>query len=109
MTTERAVNAMGVVIVLVFVQLARQVHGIPEEYAVKILTPHRSDQPFDERMRDWSVPNRLNLLLSVPKTSSAFTRGGIEPPTLRFQLPGIDNDFKELYEVKTAKPDFSRP
>jgi hypothetical protein len=26
-----------------------------------------------------------------------------------FQLPGIDNDFKELYEVKIAKPDFSHP
>jgi hypothetical protein len=37
--TERAVNAVGVVIILVFVQLSRQVRGIPEEYAVKILTP----------------------------------------------------------------------
>ena len=31
--TERAVNAVGIVIVLVFVQLARQVHGIPEVVA----------------------------------------------------------------------------
>jgi Resolvase, N terminal domain len=44
-------KVVGVVIVLVFVQLSRQVHGIPEEYAVKILTPDRSDQPFDKRSR----------------------------------------------------------
>ena len=42
-------NAVGVVIVLVFVQLPCQVHGIPEEYAVKIFTPDLSDQPFDKR------------------------------------------------------------
>ena len=41
--TERAVNAMGIVIVFVFAQLARQVDGIPEEHAVKILSPDRPD------------------------------------------------------------------
>src|SRR6202030_1944892 len=44
------------------VQLARQVHGVPEKYPIKVLTPDRSDQPFDERMRDRSVRNRLDLL-----------------------------------------------
>jgi hypothetical protein len=41
--TERAVNAMDIVIVLLFAQLARQVDGIPEEHAVKILSPDRPD------------------------------------------------------------------
>src|SRR5260370_38329583 len=53
---------MRVVIVLVFLQLARQVHGVPEKYPIKVLTPDRSDQPFDEGMRDRSVRNRLDLL-----------------------------------------------
>src|ERR1700730_12968947 len=60
--TERAVDAIRVVIVLVFVQLARQVHGVPEKYPIEVLTPDRSDQPFDERMRERSVLNRLDLL-----------------------------------------------
>src|SRR6202022_3951405 len=60
--TERAVDAIRVVIVLVFLQLARQVHGVPEKYPIKVLAPDRSDQPFDERMRDRSVRNRLDLL-----------------------------------------------
>jgi hypothetical protein len=47
--TERAVDAIRVVIVLVFLQLARQVHGVPEKYPIKVLTP------FDERMRDRSA------------------------------------------------------
>ena len=55
-------DAIRVVIVLVFLQLARQVHGVPEKYPIKVLTPDRSDQPFDERMRDRSVRNRLDLL-----------------------------------------------
>jgi hypothetical protein len=38
--TERAVNAMGIVIVLVFAQLACQVDGI-SEHAVEILSPDR--------------------------------------------------------------------
>jgi hypothetical protein len=46
----------------IFLQLARQVHGVPEKYPIKVLTPDRSDQPFDERMRDLSVRNRLDLL-----------------------------------------------
>ena len=59
---ERAVDAMRVVIIREFAQLPRQVHGVPEEYAIEVLAPDRSDQPFDERMRDRSVRNRLDLL-----------------------------------------------
>jgi hypothetical protein len=43
-------------------QLARQVHGVPEEYPIKVVTPDSSDQPFDERMRDRNGRNRLDLL-----------------------------------------------
>jgi hypothetical protein len=91
--TERAVNAVGVVIVLVFVQLPCQVHGIPEEYAVKILTPDRSDEPFDKRMRDGSVWDRLDLfdldhaLVGEP-TVKAEERIMIGTEIFRFTLPG---------------------
>ena len=53
---------MRVVIISEFIQLPRQVDGVPEEYAIKVLAPDCSDQPFDERMRDRSVGDRLDLL-----------------------------------------------
>ena len=52
---------MHVVIIPKFTQLARQVHGVPEECPIEVLAPDRADQPFDERMRNWSVRNRLDL------------------------------------------------
>jgi hypothetical protein len=45
-----------------FAKLARQVHGVPEEHLIKVLTSDSSDQPFDERMRDRSVWNRFDFL-----------------------------------------------
>ena len=59
---ERAMNAMRVVIVPELSQLPRQVDRVPEEHAIEVLAPDRADQPFDERMRDRSVRNRLDLL-----------------------------------------------
>ena len=53
---------MRVVIIPEFAQLAHQVDGVPEERPIKVLTPDGSDQPFDERMRDRSVRNRLDFL-----------------------------------------------
>ena len=53
---------MRVVIIREFVQLAHQVDGVPEECPIKVLTPDGSDQPFDERMRDRSIGDRLDLL-----------------------------------------------
>jgi hypothetical protein len=64
-----------VVIVLVFFQLARQVHGVPEEYSIKVLMPDRSDQPFDKRMRDRSVRNRLDLLDLLSLRKNMFGLG----------------------------------
>src|SRR5260370_24567269 len=84
---------MRVVIVLVFVQLAHQVHGVPEKYPIKVLTPDRSDQPFDERMRDRSVRNRLDLLdlqhaqIGEP-TVKAKERIVIGTEVFRLGLPG---------------------
>ena len=86
-------STVGVVIVLVFVQLSRQVRGIPEEYAVKILAPDRSDQPFDKRMRDGSVRDRLDLFdldhaqVGEP-TVKAEERIMIGTEIFRFTLPG---------------------
>ncbi|MGH8508134.1 MAG: hypothetical protein ACREVH_05385 [Gammaproteobacteria bacterium] len=53
---------MGIVIVAEFVQLLRQVDRVPKEHPIKILAPNRPDQPFDERMRNRDVGNRLDLL-----------------------------------------------
>jgi len=55
-------DPIRVVVVLEFDQLACQVHSIPEEYPSKVLPPDRSDQPFDERMREGSIWHRLDLL-----------------------------------------------
>ena len=55
-------DAIRVAIVPELAQFSRQVHGVPEEYPIKVLTPDRSDQPFDERMRNWHIRNRLDLL-----------------------------------------------
>ena len=54
-------HAVRVVIIPEFAQLARQVEGIPEEYAIEILTADRADEPFDERMRKRDVRNRLDF------------------------------------------------
>lgn len=52
---------MLVVVIPEFGQLARQVSGIPEKYPIEVFAPNRSDQPFNERMRNWRVGNRLDL------------------------------------------------
>ena len=57
---ERAMNALRVVIVREFGKLSRRVQSVPEEYPIKIFTPDRSNQPFDEGMRDRDVRNRLD-------------------------------------------------
>ncbi len=55
-------NAMGVVVLSERSQLTRQVDRVPEEHAIEILAPDRSDQSFDERMRGRSIRNRLDLV-----------------------------------------------
>ena len=59
---ERAMNAIGVVVVPELSQLPHQVDRVPEEHPVKVLTPDSSDEPFDERMRNRRVRNRLDLV-----------------------------------------------
>ncbi len=43
-------------------EFSRQVHRVPEQPTIKVVTPDRPNQAFDERMRNWSVRNRLDLL-----------------------------------------------
>ena len=66
-------NAMSIIIVFVFVQLARQVCGIPKEYAIKILTPDCSDEPFNKRMRDRT--NGTDLISSPPSRAGWRANG----------------------------------
>ena len=61
-TAERLVNAIAIEIEPELFQFSRQVRGIPEQYAVKVLTPDRADQPFYEGMGNWDVRNRLDLV-----------------------------------------------
>ena len=61
-TGERPMNAMSVVIVAELLQLPRQVHRVPEEYVIEIFASNGADKPFNERMRNRRVWNRLDLL-----------------------------------------------
>ena len=61
-TAERLVNAIAIEIEPELFQFSRQVRGIPEQYAVKVLTPDRPDQAFYEGMGYWDVRNRLDLV-----------------------------------------------
>jgi hypothetical protein len=51
-----------IVIELEHFEFPRQIHGIPEENTIEVLTPNCPDQPFDERMRNRDVENRLDLI-----------------------------------------------
>src|SRR5712692_8331257 len=59
---KRAVHARCVVIVSECRQLPRQVDYVPEEHAIEIFVANGADHPFDERMRNRDVRNRLDLL-----------------------------------------------
>ena len=54
--------AVLVVIIREGLQLSRQVERVPEEHVIEIFAPDSADQPFNERMRDRGVRNRLDLL-----------------------------------------------
>jgi len=43
-------------------QLPLKINRNPEKHAVKALAPDRPDQPFDERVRDRDVRNRLDRI-----------------------------------------------
>jgi len=53
---------MAVVIIRECVQLSRQVDRVPEEYVIEIFASNGADKPFNERMRNRRVWNRLDLL-----------------------------------------------
>lgn len=53
---------MRVVIIREGVQLSRQVDRVPEEHVIEIFAADGADQPFNERVRDRGVRNRLDLL-----------------------------------------------
>ena len=44
------------------VQLTCQVDRAPEEHVIEIFAADGADQAFNERMRNWRVRNRLDLL-----------------------------------------------
>ena len=55
-------NAIGIVVIPEVIELSREVNRVPEERAIKILSPNRPNQSFDERVRNRRVRNRLNFL-----------------------------------------------
>ena len=55
-------HAVRVVIISKMAQLAPEVERVPEEHAIEKFTPNRADQSFNERMRNWGVGNRLDLV-----------------------------------------------
>jgi hypothetical protein len=56
------VHAVRVVIISECAQLTPQVDCVPEEHVIEIFAADGADQPFNERMRDRSIRNRLDLL-----------------------------------------------
>ena len=52
----------AIVIELEHFEFPRQIHGIPEENTIEVLTPNRPDQPFHEGMRNGGVRNGLDLI-----------------------------------------------
>ena len=61
-TRESPMNAMAIVVIAESLQLSRQVDCIPEEDAVQVLAPDRTDQTPNERVRNRCVGDRLDLL-----------------------------------------------
>ena len=53
-------NSMAVVVDLELIELSSQIYGVPEERAVKILTPDGPNQAFDEGMGLWGIGDRLD-------------------------------------------------
>ena len=52
---------MRVVIIRERVQLPRQVNRVPEEHVIEIFAADGANQPFNERMRNRRVRNRIDL------------------------------------------------
>jgi hypothetical protein len=50
-------NTMDIVVLPEVTELARKISRIPEERAIEILTPNRTDQSFDERVRNRGIRN----------------------------------------------------
>ncbi len=55
---QRCVNALSVAVIPVLLKFSLQVRGVPEQDAVEILPPDRSDKPFhkdasEARMADF--------------------------------------------------------
>jgi hypothetical protein len=55
-------NPMPVVVGSEFTELSHQVGRVPEECAIKQLAPNRANQALNERMRDWRIGDRLDVL-----------------------------------------------
>ena len=54
LATESRVDAPLIVVGSKSAQLALQVNVAPEEDLIKVLPPHGSDEPFNERVRAWN-------------------------------------------------------
>jgi len=57
-----AMHALEIEVVPERQELAFEVNGVPEQRLVEELSPDRSDEAFDEGMRDGSVGDGLDLL-----------------------------------------------
>ncbi len=70
---------MRVVIIRECAQLSRQVDRVPEEQVIEIFAADGADQPFNERMRNRGVRNRLDLVggeFPIKRQSGSGTERG---------------------------------
>ena len=61
-SAKGAMDAIGVVVDPEMIHLAREVERVPKEHAIEVLSSDRTDEALNERMRDWRIRDRLDLL-----------------------------------------------
>ena len=58
----RLMNPLLVIVLSIGIKFSLKIGSIPEKEAIKVLTPNRTNQSFNERMRRRRIGNTLDLL-----------------------------------------------
>jgi hypothetical protein len=99
-STQRSVGPMAVVVAREGAELRLQVTGRPEERSVQAFVSNRTDEPFDEGMRERRVGHRCSVSPAMIRTATA-TRS---LPAMSGCRPGDT----ELFRVGRRGPRWSR-
>ena len=58
---QRIVGPVSIVVFFEINELALEIAFVPEKHLVETLAPNRADEPFDKRMRERNIWDRLGL------------------------------------------------